>query len=82
MMRAIVADDARKTARLVDNSPTLVHVQPGKAPSLTSSRRSRIVLYAGGTALHMAAAGFKPEIAQAFIDRALTVSQGNGAHSI
>jgi hypothetical protein len=74
LVRAIVAGDARKTARLVENSPTLVHARSPDAATRQSaepyfSEAIAHYLYAAGTALHMAAAGFKPEIAQAFIDR-------------
>jgi hypothetical protein len=82
LVRAIVAGDAGKAAHLVDKSPTLVH-----ARSTVGASRQRAkpyffesiahYIYAGDTALHMAAAGFKPEIAKALIARGADCSAKN-----
>ena len=78
LVRAIVAGDAGKAARLVDNAPTLIHARSAVGATRQGAEPYFFeaiahYMYGGDTALHMAAAGFKREIAQALIDRALTV---------
>jgi len=82
LVRAIVAGDAGKAARLVDNAPTLIHARSavgatrqGAEPYFFEAIAHH--MYGGDTALHMAAAGFKREIAQALIDRGADCSAKN-----
>jgi ankyrin repeat protein len=73
LVRAIIADDTRKVLEIVKISPDLV-----RHPATIGASRSEATdyffpeikhyLYAGDTALHMAAAGFKVESAQILID--------------
>jgi hypothetical protein len=82
LARAIVSGDADKAARLTDRSPTLVHAsaavgatRQGEEPYFFEAIGH--YLYAGDTALHMAAAGFKCEIAQHLIDSGADCSAKN-----
>jgi len=82
LVRAIVAGDAGKTARLVDNAPTLIHARSAAGATRQGAEPYFFeaiahYMYAGDTALHMAAAGFKPEITQALIDRGADCSAKN-----
>jgi hypothetical protein len=82
LVRAIVSGDREKAAHLADHSPTLVRGRaavganrPGAEPYFFEAIQH--YLYAGDTALHMAAAGFKCEIAQDLIDRGADCSAKN-----
>jgi Ankyrin repeats (many copies) len=82
LVRAIVAGDADKAAHLADHSPTLVHASAAIGASRQSAKpyffeAIQHYLYAGDTALHMAAAGFKYEITQDLIDRGADCSAKN-----
>jgi ankyrin repeat protein len=82
LVRAIVAGDAGKSAHLLDNSPTLIHARSAVGATRQGAERYFFeaiahYMYAGDTALHMAAAGFKAEIAQALIDRGADCSAKN-----
>jgi ankyrin repeat protein len=82
LVRAIVAGDAGKTARLVDNALTLIHARSAVGATRQGAEPYFVeaiahYMYGGDTALHMAAAGFKREIAQALIDRGADCSAKN-----
>jgi ankyrin repeat protein len=73
-VRVIVADDAATAARLLSNSPTLVHARcvvgaTRQSPNPYFFEAIAHYMYAGDTALHMAAAAHRCEIAQALIDK-------------
>lgn len=77
-VRVIVAGDTAAAARLLDHSPTLVHARcvvgatrqgTGQGPSPYFFETIAHYMYAGDTALHMAAAAHRCEIAQALIDK-------------
>src|SRR3977135_3956437 len=77
LVRAIVAGDAGKAARLVDNAPTLIHARAAVGATRQGAEPYFFeaiahYMYGGDTALHMAAAGFKRENAQTPIDQART----------
>ena len=74
LVASIVSGDAAKVLEVVTASPELVH----RSAVIGASREAaaahfypeiRHYLYAGDTALHMAAAGFKFQLAQLLIDR-------------
>lgn len=82
LVHAIVAGNARKAEEFLVSSPTLVHhraavgaTRRGEQPYLFKPIAH--YMYAGDTALHMAAAGFRREIAQALIDRGADCSARN-----
>jgi hypothetical protein len=82
LVHAIVVGDAGKAAQLVDNSPELVHARATVGATRKGSESCFFeaiahYMYEGDTALHMAAAGFKPGIAQALIDRGADCSVKN-----
>jgi ankyrin repeat protein len=82
LVRAIVAGDAGKAARLVDNALTLIHARSAVGATRQGAEPYFFeaiahYMYGGDTALHMAAAGFKREIAQALIDRGADCSAKN-----
>jgi Ankyrin repeats (3 copies)/Ankyrin repeats (many copies) len=82
LVRAIVSGDARKASRLIAESPHLVHERAVVGASRGTSEpyffeEIKHYLYAGDTALHMAAAGFKSEIVQVLIDRGADCSVKN-----
>jgi hypothetical protein len=82
LVRAIVAGDARKAARLLAASPDLVHARAAigatrEAPESYFFEEIKHYLYGGDTALHMAAAGHNREICQHLIDRAADCSAKN-----
>lgn len=82
LVRAIVAGDAAKAAHLVDNSPMLIHARSASGATRKSAETYFFeaiahYMYSGDTALHMAAASFRPEIAQALIDRGADCSARN-----
>src|SRR5260221_14596593 len=77
-VRVIVAGDTATAARLVDRSPTLVHARCVVGATRQGTRQGpnpyffeaiAHYMYAGDTALHMAAAAHRCEIAQALIDQ-------------
>jgi hypothetical protein len=74
LVRAIISGNAGKAADLVDGSPVLLHEQAAVGATRNGSdsyffEAIAHYMYAGDTALHMAAAGFQYEIVQALIDR-------------
>jgi len=82
LVHAIVDGDAKKADELLESSPMLVH----ERAAVGATRRGvesyfhepiAHYMYEGDTALHMAAAGFKYEIAQALIDRGADCSARN-----
>src|SRR6266436_2762875 len=73
-VRVIVAGDAATAARLLDNSPTLVHARcvvgaTRQGPNPYFFEAIAHYMYAGDTALHMAAAAHRSEIARALLDK-------------
>jgi ankyrin repeat protein len=67
LVRAIVSGDARKTELLLAASPDLAHERAAAGATRQSAEpfffeEIRHYLYAGDTAMHMAAAGFRSEI--------------------
>jgi hypothetical protein len=82
LVRAIVAGDVRKAAHLLAASPHLVHARAAIGASRETAEpyffeEIRHYLYAGDTALHMAAAGYHREICQDLIERGADCSAGN-----
>ena len=74
LVHAIVAGDAAKALQLSDTSPVLVRERAAVGATRDDAESCFFepiahYMYKGDTALHMAAAGFKYEIAQALIDR-------------
>ena len=70
----IVAGDTAKTALLLEQSPALVHARcvvgaTRQDPNPYFFEAIAHYMYAGDTALHMAAAAHRSEIAQALIDK-------------
>jgi ankyrin repeat protein len=73
-VRVIVAGDTATAARLLDNSPTLAHARcvvgaTRQGPNPYFFEAIAHYMYAGDTALHMAAAAHTCEIAQALINK-------------
>src|SRR5436190_3240026 len=73
-VRVIVAGDTATAARLLDNAPMLAHARcvvgaTRQSPNPYFFEAIAHYMYAGDTALHMAAAAHKSEIAQALIDK-------------
>jgi hypothetical protein len=82
LVRAIVSGETRRASRLIAGSPHLVRERAGAGASRDTAKEHffeeiRHNLYAGDTALHMAAAGFKHEIAQELIDSGADCSARN-----
>jgi Ankyrin repeats (3 copies)/Ankyrin repeat len=82
LVKAILADNSMKTLEIIGNEPVLVRAAVTTGASRKAARdyffpEIRHYLYAGDTALHMAAAGFKPEIAQILIDRGASCAAKN-----
>jgi Ankyrin repeats (3 copies) len=73
LVHAIVSGDDCKVADLVDASPALLHEQAAIGATRNGSEAFfeaiAHYMYAGDTALHMAAAGFQHEIVGALLDR-------------
>jgi ankyrin repeat protein len=81
-VRVIVAGDTAAAARLLDNAPKLVHARcvvgaSRQDPNPYFFETIAHYMYAGDTALHMAAAAHKSEIAQALLDRGADFSAKN-----
>jgi len=73
-VRVIVAGNAATASRLLSNAPTLVHARcvigaTRQGPNPYFFEAIAHYMYAGDTALHMAAAAHSSEIAQALLDR-------------
>src|SRR5436190_1055157 len=73
-VRVIVAGDTATAARLLDNAPMLAHARcvvgaTRQSPNPYFFEAIAHYMYAGDTALHMAAAAHRCEIAQALIDK-------------
>jgi ankyrin repeat protein len=73
-VRVIVAGDTATAARLLDHSPALVHARcvvgaTRQGPNPYFFEAIAHYMYAGDTALHMAAAAHRCEIAQALVDK-------------
>jgi hypothetical protein len=82
LVRAIVSGETRTASQLIARSPHLVHERAAVGAARDSAgqyffEEIRHYLYAGDTALHMAAAGFKCQIAQELIDRGADCSARN-----
>src|SRR5215468_5544250 len=82
LVQAIVAGDGARVADLLNRTPTLVHERAATGATRNGApsyffEAIRHYLYAGDTALHMAAAAFKPDIAQSLIDRGAECSLKN-----
>src|SRR6266480_886120 len=82
LVRAIVSGDAAKAARLAAHSPMLVHERAATGATRETAGQYfleaiRHYLYAGDTALHVAAAGHQCEIAQDLIVRGADSSAKN-----
>jgi hypothetical protein len=74
LVHAIISDDGSKVAELVNVSPALLREQAAVGATRHESDDYFLeaiahYMYAGDTALHMAAAGFRHEIVQALLDR-------------
>ena len=73
-VRVIVAGDTATAARRLDHSPTLVHARcvvgaTRQGPNPYFFEAIAHYMYAGDTALHMAAAAHRCEIAQALVNK-------------
>jgi Ankyrin repeats (many copies) len=82
LVHAIISGNAGKAADLVNASPALLNAQAvvGATRNGSDSYFFETIahyMYAGDTALHMAAAAFQPEIVQALIDRGANCSARN-----
>jgi ankyrin repeat protein len=82
LVRAIVSGDRKEAARLIAGAPGLVQAQAATGASRQSAepyffKEIKHYLYAGDTALHMAAAAFQYEICQELIDRGADCSAKN-----
>lgn len=82
LMRAIVTGEVETYTRLVDTSPGLVREQAAVGASRDAENQYyfeeiRHFLYAGDTALHMAAAGFRWEIVQDLLKKGADCSTKN-----
>ena len=82
LVRAIVAGDSERALRLVTASPALVQARAVIGASRDASvqyffEQIKHYLYAGDTALHMAAAGYKHTIARALIEKGADCSAKN-----
>ncbi len=82
LVDAIVAGDATTATQLLDTSPILAHEGAADGATRRSTKSYFYepiahTMYEGDTALHMAAAAFKHEIAQALIDRGADCSAKN-----
>jgi ankyrin repeat protein len=82
LVQAIVAGDAAAAAQLSDTSPMLVRERAADGASRCGAQTYFFesiahYMYEGDTALHMAAAAFNYEIAQALIDRGADCSAKN-----
>src|SRR4051812_19224906 len=78
----IVAGDAAKAALLLEYSPALVHARcvvgaTRQGPNPYFFEVIAHYMYAGDTALHMAAAAHQTKIAQALIDKSADCSARN-----
>ena len=74
LVQAIIAGNAGKVADLLDASPPLLHKQATIGATRDDAESYYFdeiahYMYAGDTALHMAAAGFQHEIARTLIER-------------
>ena len=82
LIRAIVADDVEIYSRLLTASPSLVQERAAVGASRDSEneyyfKEIEHYLYAGDTALHMAAAGFRWFIAQDLLEKGADTSAKN-----
>jgi ankyrin repeat protein len=82
LVRAIVAGDAIKAARLLAASPDLAHLRAAVGATRQSAAPCFFeaiahYMYAGDTALHMAAAGFRHEICRDLIARGADCAAAN-----
>jgi ankyrin repeat protein len=73
-VRVIIAGDTAMAAQLLDHSPALVHARcvvgaTRQGPNPYFFEAIAHYMYAGDTALHMAAAAHRCEIAQALVDK-------------
>ena len=82
LVRAIVAGDAAAASRLLAATPVLARAQLREGASRQSPKpyfleAIRHYVYAGDTALHLAAASYQPAIAQKLIAMGADVRAGN-----
>jgi ankyrin repeat protein len=82
LVHAIISGNARKAASLLDASPALLHEQAAVGATRNGAQSYFFepiahYMYAGDTALHMAAAGFQYEIVQTLIDQGADCSARN-----
>ncbi|MBX9649737.1 MAG: ankyrin repeat domain-containing protein [Xanthobacteraceae bacterium] len=82
LVQAIVAGDAATAARLLDTSPILARERAADGATRCGAQAYFFepiahYMYEGDTALHIAAAGFKHQIAQALLDRSADHSARN-----
>lgn len=82
LVHAIISGDSRKVADLLDSSPEFVRERATVGATRENPDRYFFkaiahYMYAGDTALHMAAAGFRHDLVQALIDRGADHSARN-----
>jgi hypothetical protein len=82
LMQAIAAGDVTLAARLLSASPSLAHAQLEQGANRQQSTDHYFTeiehyVYAGDTALHVAAAGYQPEVAHALVAAGADVSAKN-----
>src|SRR5437773_2671183 len=82
LVRAIVSGDTARASRLIAASPDLAQARATAGASRESAREFFLAeiahyLYAGDTALHVAAAGYRRDIAQTLIDGGADTSAKN-----
>lgn len=88
LVRAIIADDAASASLLAD-SPDLVHTRIEKGATRREATEHYIVeiehyVYAGDSALHVAAAAYRPAMIRLLVARGAEVDASNrrGAHPL
>ncbi len=89
LVRAIIADDAASASQLLADSPDLVHTRIEKGATRRAATEHYIVeiehyLYAGDSALYVAAAAYRPAMIRLLVARGAEVDATNrrGAHPL
>ena len=82
LVRAIVADDTAAASRLLAASQALASARAGEGATRRAAKEYYLVeiehyLYAGDTALHVAAAAYRPEIARLLVAMGADVGARN-----
>jgi hypothetical protein len=82
LVRAIVADDRTTVSHLLAGTESLVSARAEKGATRQAAQENFLVgighyIYAGDTALHIAAAGYRSEIARLLLSRGANVGAGN-----